>query len=69
MLRIPGSINSKVNEEVKIIKHWNGRRPSIRPLLEEFYVDMTEDKIKEIQGIKVKCADNSKFYRYWRTRK
>ena len=69
MLRIPCSINSKVNEEVKIIKHWNRRRPSIRPLLEEFYVDMTEDKIKEIQGIKVKCADNSKFYRYWRTRK
>ena len=29
LLRIPGSINSKYNTKVKIIKKWNGYRPSI----------------------------------------
>ena len=27
LLRIPGSINSKYNTEVKIIQNWNGLRP------------------------------------------
>jgi hypothetical protein len=67
MLRIPGSINSKLDKEVSLAQRWNGRRPSIRPLLEEFYVDITEDKIKEIQGIKVKCPPA--FYHYWRNTK
>lgn len=48
MLRILGSINSRSDNEVSIVQRWNGRRPSIRTLLEEFYVDMTEEKIKEI---------------------
>lgn len=63
MLRIPGSINYRADEEVKVVKRWNGRRPSIRPLLEEFYVDMIEDKIKEMQGIK--CDRPSNFHWYW----
>ena len=33
MLRIPGSINSKVGKEVRIVQKWNGVRPSIKPLL------------------------------------
>jgi hypothetical protein len=49
MLRVPGSIKSKVNKEVQIIQRWNGRRSSIRSLLEEFYVYITENKINEIQ--------------------
>ena len=70
MLRVPGSINSRANNVVKIVKQWNGRRPSIRPLLEEFYIDMTENKIKELQGIKVKApVSSAKFYRYWRGNK
>jgi hypothetical protein len=49
MLRVPGSIKSKVNKEVQIIQRWNGRRSSIRSLLEEFYVKITENKINETQ--------------------
>lgn len=50
MLRIPGSYNSKHghNTEVKIIQKWNGVRPSIKPLLPEFYIYLADAKIKEI---------------------
>jgi hypothetical protein len=52
MLRIPGSYNSKHghNTEVNIIQKWNGVRPSIKPLLTEFYVYLADKKIKEIHG-------------------
>ncbi|HYA83877.1 MAG TPA: hypothetical protein VEH06_10575 [Candidatus Bathyarchaeia archaeon] len=62
MLRIPGSFNSKLaalNEkgeivnipesaEVKIMQEWNGVRPSIKPLLPEFYIYLADSKLKEI---------------------
>ena len=62
MLRVPGSFNSKLvhlNEkgeivnipesaEVKILQKWNGVRPSIKPLLSEFYIYLADSKIKEI---------------------
>ena len=53
MLRIPGSYNSKHghNVEVKIIQNWNGVRPSIKPLLTEFYIYLADTKIKEIRDI------------------
>ena len=62
MLRVSGSFNSKLvqlNEngeivnipelaEVKIIQKWNGVRPSIKPLLSQFYIYLADTKIKEI---------------------
>jgi hypothetical protein len=36
MLRVPGSINSKNNEQVRIIQHWNGTRPAINWLLRDY---------------------------------
>ena len=62
MVRVPGSFNSKLvqlNEkgeivnisesaEVRIIQKWNGVRPSIKPLLPEFYIYLADSKIKEI---------------------
>lgn len=36
MLRIPGSINSKSNKEVNILKRWNGYRPEIEYLIPDF---------------------------------
>jgi hypothetical protein len=62
MVRVPGSFNSKLvqlNEkgeivlipesaEVKIMQEWNGVRPSIKPLLSEFYIYLADSKIKEI---------------------
>lgn len=69
MLRVPGSINSRVNEGVKVVKRWNGRRPSTRVLLEEFYIDMTENRINEIEGEVVKTpVSRNTMYQYWRSR-
>jgi hypothetical protein len=54
MLRIPGSYNSKHdhNVEVKIVQNWDGVRPSIKPLLTEFFIYLADTKIKEIRGIR-----------------
>jgi hypothetical protein len=63
MLRIPGSYNSKHghNTEVKIVQKWNGIRPSIKPLLTEFYIYLADTKIKEIRDIR-KRRDRSISY-------
>jgi hypothetical protein len=62
MLRVPGTFNSKLvqlNEkgeivnipesaEVKIVQEWNGVRPSIKPLLSDFFIYFADSKLKEI---------------------
>jgi hypothetical protein len=62
MVRVPGSFNSKLvqldekgeivniseSAEVRIIQKWNGVRPNIKPLLSEFYIYLTDSKIKAI---------------------
>jgi hypothetical protein len=50
MLRIPGSINSKNRQTVRIIKTWNGSRPSIKLLLEDFYVYLCDQRLVELKG-------------------
>lgn len=69
VLRIPGSINSKVNRQVMIVQQWNGITPSIKPLLYDFYVNLVDIRIQEVQGIKFKKEMTTrKFYSYWRTK-
>jgi hypothetical protein len=50
MLRIPSSINSKVNKQVTIVQKWNGIRPSIKPLLYDFYIQSCKHKAKRGTG-------------------
>ena len=45
MVRIPGSINSKNGQEVRIIQEWDGQRPCIAPLLGIFYSWLATKKI------------------------
>jgi hypothetical protein len=49
MLRIPGSINSKNGQTVKVIQRWNGSRPSIKLFLEDFYVYLCEHRLAELK--------------------
>jgi len=63
MLRVPFSLNSKYIQfddidniisippeaEVRIIKSWDGTRPSIRPLLTPFYISLQGAICKDIQ--------------------
>jgi hypothetical protein len=68
MLRIPGSINSKVNRQVAIVKSWNGIKPSIKPLIYDFYIYLADLKHKEVLGIKEKRNHYmiKKVSTYWR---
>ena len=48
MLRVPGSINSKNGQQVRILQFWNQFRPNIRYLLEGFYVHLCNQRIQEM---------------------
>jgi hypothetical protein len=47
LLRIPGTINSKCNQEVKIVQRWNGIRPPINYLLRDYRIWLVSEKIDE----------------------
>ena len=48
LLRIPGSINFKYNNRVKIVQKWNGYRPPVsEELLEDFRTYLIQKQIKE----------------------
>jgi hypothetical protein len=49
MLRIPGSINSKNGEKVRIIQKWNGYRPNIKLLLKDFYIYLSSQRLGELE--------------------
>jgi hypothetical protein len=70
MLRIPGSINSKVDRQVTVVQQWNGTKPGIRPLLYDFYIHLAHTKLIEVQGSKIKREPATRrFYSYWRTQR
>ena len=69
MLRIPGSINSKVSKQITVEQEWNGIKPSIKPLLYEFYIHLATTKLREVQGIKIRRQPTARrFYSYWKTK-
>jgi hypothetical protein len=47
LLRIPGTINSKCNQEVKIVQRWNGIKPPINYLLRDYRIWLVSEKINE----------------------
>ena len=49
MLRVPGSVNSKNGQTVRIIQRWNGYRPNIKLLLEDFYVYLSGQRLAELE--------------------
>jgi len=58
LLRIPGSLNSKCignknqDAEVKIIQRWDGKRPSIKPILRDFRRWLIQKRIDDIEELK-----------------
>ena len=47
LVRIPGPINSKCKEEVKVIQKWDGNRPPINYLLRDFRRWLINEKIEQ----------------------
>jgi hypothetical protein len=49
MLRVPGSTNSKNGQTVRIIQKWNYYRPSIKLLLEDFYIYLSGQRLADLE--------------------
>ena len=47
LIRIPGTINSKCNQEVRIVQRWDGNRPPIQCLLRDFRTWLVAEKIND----------------------
>ena len=76
MLRIPGSMNSEhisfndrdeiddmpSEAHVRVIQRWDGNRPSIKPLLTQYYIWLQAEAIKDIQRRR-EAEQNSGKYR------
>ena len=65
MMRVPGSINSKNNSEVRIINRWNpiGKSPVINYLLADFVGYLANEKAQELRAVaksKAKIDSRSK---------
>lgn len=50
LVRVPGTFNSKNREEVKIIQRWNGDRPPIQLITEEFRTHLIQKRIDKIKA-------------------
>jgi Primase X len=67
LLRIPGSLNTKCipskgqDPEVKIIERWDGKRPSIKPLLRDFRRWLIQKRIDDIEEVKKQEKKHAKF--------
>ena len=60
MVRVPGSINSKNGEHVKIIRKWNGKRPDIALLLGSFCAWLATKNLAERQNQNWLMSTNNK---------
>jgi hypothetical protein len=50
LLRIPGTINSKCNQEVKVVQRWNRIRPPINYILRDYRIWLVAEKINEMKN-------------------
>ncbi len=70
LIRVPGTINSKCNQEVKIVQRWDGTRPPINYLLRDFRIwlvaENINDKREEIKNSKYRNSSTNS-YRYYST--
>jgi hypothetical protein len=67
LVRIPGSLNSKCiikeqDAEVKIIQKWDGKRPSIHPLLRDFRRWLIQKRIDDIEELKKQEKKHTKYH-------
>jgi len=52
LVRIPGTINSKCGQEVKLIQRWNGQRPAIQYLLRDFRIWLINQRLEQSKSAK-----------------
>src|SRR4249920_2603093 len=49
LVRVPGTINSKCGQVVKIIQRWDGQRPAIKYLLRGFRRWLIDKKLEQLR--------------------
>jgi hypothetical protein len=49
LIRIPGTVNSKYNQEVRIVQTWDGSKPPIQYLLRDYRTWLVAEKINDKQ--------------------
>jgi hypothetical protein len=49
LVRVPGSINSKVGEQVKIVQRWDGKRPEIKYVFGDFLAYLYDSQEQQQQ--------------------
>jgi hypothetical protein len=47
LVRIPGTINSKCGQPVKVVQRWDGQRPAINYLLRDFRRWLIDEQMKQ----------------------
>jgi hypothetical protein len=47
LVRIPGTINSKCGQTVKVVQRWDGQRPAINNLLRDFRRWLIDEQMKQ----------------------
>ena len=56
LVRVPGTINSKCGQIVKVVQRWDGQRPAINYLLREFRRWLIDEKIEERRQMNSRMA-------------
>ena len=56
LVRIPGTINSKCGQVIRIIQRWDGQRPAINYLLREFRRWLIDEKIERRRQMNSRAA-------------
>jgi hypothetical protein len=56
LVRIPGTVNSKCGEVVKVVQRWDGQRPAIQYLLRDFRQWLIDEKIECRRHLNSRCA-------------
>ena len=56
LVRIPGTINSKCGQIVKVVQRWDGQRPAINYLLRQFRRWLIDEKIEQRRQMNSRVA-------------
>ncbi len=65
LVRIPGTINSKCAQEVKIIQQWNNQKPAINYLLRDFRRWLIDEKLERSKYAKHARAQDTNSTTIW----
>jgi Primase X len=64
LVRVPGTINSKNNEAVKIIQKWDGKKPAIQWITNDFKLYLIQKRINNINKKDHRRSFSKKQYRH-----